>query len=257
MQASGYIKVGGASLEYQWISSKPDAPVLVLLHEGLGCVDMWKGFPQALAKETNLGVLVYSRLGYGRSDASILPRPVSYMHDEASLLDELLALIPGKSFILVGHSDGASIASIYAGNNPQHDIQGLILLAPHFFVEDLSIESIAKIKTLYQKNELRERLKKYHGEWVDDAFWGWNDVWLSDDFKHWNIKEYLPGISVPTLLIQGEDDEYGSKAQLEAAQELITAPVTVRMIPGCGHSPHSQFKEETLSEIIDFVGQLN
>ena len=252
MQASGYLKVGGVSLEYRWIVGKSDAPALVLLHEGLGCVDMWKGFPQALAKETKLGVFVYSRQGYGRSDACNLPRPASYMHDEASLLDELLALIPGKSFILVGHSDGASIASIYAGSNPQHDIQGMILLAPHFFVEDLSIDSIAKVKTLYQKSGLRERLKIYHGEQVDNAFWGWNNVWLSNDFKHWNISEYLPRISAPVLVIQGEDDEYGSEAQVDAAQKLITAPVTVRMILGCGHSPHNQFEEETLSEINRF-----
>lgn len=256
MRASGYIRIGGISLEYQWIASKPDAPVLVLLHEGLGCVDTWKGFPQALAEATNFGVFVYSRQGYGRSDASILPRSVNYMHDETSLLDELLALIPGNSFVLVGHSDGASIASIYAGSNPQHDIEGLILMAPHFFVEDLSIESIAKVKEHYQKNDLKERLTKYHREQVDSAFWGWNDVWLSEDFKHWNIKEYLPRISVPTLLIQGEDDEYGSEAQVETAQKLIAAPLTVRMISGCGHSPHSQFEVETLSEINRFCNGL-
>ncbi|MDH5354244.1 MAG: alpha/beta hydrolase [Gammaproteobacteria bacterium] len=252
MQASGYLKIGSVSLEYQWIASKAEAAALLLLHEGLGCVDMWKEFPQALAKETGLGVFAYSRRGYGRSDTGILPRPASYMHDEARLLDELLALIPAKSFILVGHSDGASIASIYAGSHPQYDIDGLVLLAPHFFVEDLSIESIAKVKKLYQESDLRERLRKYHGEQVDNAFLGWNDVWLSGGFRQWDIKEYLPRILVPTLIIQGEDDEYGSEAQVKVAQELIAAPVTVRMFPNCGHSPHSQSKEETLLEINRF-----
>lgn len=252
MQSSGFIEVDDLSLEYQWISGKPDAPVLVLLHEGLGCVDMWKSFPQALAEETKFGVFVYSRQGYGRSDASILPRQASYMHDEAEVLEKLLTKIKIRNYFLVGHSDGASIASIYAGSDPQNNFQGLVLLAPHFFVEELSIESIAKIKAVYQQGELRERLKKYHGEQVDNAFRGWNDIWLSNDFKQWNIEECLPRISVPTLLIQGEDDEYGSEAQVEAGRNLIKAAVTVRMLANCGHSPQSQAEVETLSEISRF-----
>lgn len=256
MQGSGFIGVDKVSLEYQWIDGKPNAPVLVLLHEGLGCTDMWKGFPQLLAGQTGFGVFVYSRQGYGRSDPCILPRPTSYMHDEAKVLSKVLSKIPGDTFILVGHSDGASIASIYAARNPQVDLQALVLLAPHFFVESLSIDSIATVKKLYRTTELRNRLMKYHGKQVDNAFKGWNDVWLSDDFKSWNITEYLPRISTPTLVIQGEDDEYGSEAQVKVAQEHIAAPVVVRMFVDCGHSPHRQFEKETVSVINDFVERI-
>lgn len=187
MQDYGFIEVDNVSLEYHWIAGKADAPVLVLLHEGLGCVDMWKGFPKLLASNTGLSVFVYSRQGYGRSDACELPRPVSYMHDEAKRLDEVLSLVPGKSFILVGHSDGASIASIYVGSDPEHDIRGLVLMAPHFFVEEVSLQSIEKVKVLYETEDLRERLQKYHPDKIDIAFRGWNDVWLSDAFRDWNI----------------------------------------------------------------------
>ena len=253
MQGSGFIGVDNVSLEYQWIAGKTNAPVLVLLHEGLGCVDMWKGFPKLLANKTGLSVFVYSRQGYGRSDPCVLPRPASYMHDEAQLLNKLLSQIPGKSFIPVGHSDGASIASIYAGSDPEHDIQGLVLMAPHFYVEQISLQSIGKIKVLYETGDLRERLEKYHPDQVDTAFKGWNDVWLSDAFLDWNICEYLPEINVPTLVIQGDSDEYGSIDQMRTAERLINATVTRRLFKNCGHSVHGELESETVEEIVRFL----
>ncbi len=150
MQAEGFIDVQSLSLEHQWIAGKVDSPILVLLHEGLGCVEMWKGFPGSLARLTGYPVFVYSRQGCGRSDSYQLPRPVSYMHDEAELLDQLVESLPGNDFILLDHSDGGSIASIFAGSPHQSRLHGLVLLAAHFFVETISVESIQKVRKLYQ-----------------------------------------------------------------------------------------------------------
>jgi len=253
MQNEGFIEIDGVKLEYSWIAGDPDKPIIVLLHEGLGCIAMWKGFPQALNERTGLGVFVYSRQGYGGSDPCFLPRPVSYMHDEARVLSRALDNLPGETFILVGHSDGASIASIYAGSNPDQELAGLVLIAPHFFVEDLSIESIRQVKDYYDNADLRDRLKKYHGEGVDNAFRGWNDVWLAPEFRNWNIVDYLSKINVPTLVIQGDEDEYGSIAQVNTAQELIAANVKVAMMEDCGHSPHRDSEARTLLTIDEFL----
>lgn len=257
MQEDGFIDVQGLSLEYGWIAGKVEAPILVLLHEGLGCVEMWKSFPRALAELTGYSVFVYSRQGYGRSTTCALPRPVSYMHDEAELLGHLLQRLPGNEFILVGHSDGASIASIFAGSPNSARLHGLVLLAPHFFVENMSVQSIEKVKILYQKTDLRSRLKKYHPQQVDTAFNGWNDVWLSEAFKSWNICEYLPEIKIPTLVIQGDSDEYGSLKQVQTAERLINAQVTTRLFRNCGHSVHKDCEQETVEEIARFLKKLN
>ncbi len=253
MKQQGFIEVDNARLEYQWITGRPDAPVLVLLHEGLGCVFMWKSFPQRLAEKTGLSIFSYSRQGYGLSDHCTLPRAASYMHDEAEVLEKVLTQIPGETFILVGHSDGASIASIYTGSHAESSIQALVLLAPHFFVESKTIESIAQAKSLYATTDLRDRLEKYHGERVDNTFWGWNDVWLSDEFRSWNITEYLPNIEVPTLVIQGASDEYGSTAQITAAEQGINGAVQTCILPDCGHSPHRQLEGETVHAIAGFI----
>ena len=253
MQAKGFIEIDGVNLEYQWIAGKSVSPVIVLLHEGLGCIGMWKDFPPTLADQTGLNVFVYSRQGYGGSDACELPRPVCFMHDEAEVLGKVLERLPGESFILVGHSDGASIASIYAGSNPANRVVSLVLIAPHFFVEPISVDSIQKAKVLYETTDLRDRLKKYHGDRVDNAFRGWNDVWLSPEFRNWNITDYLPQINTPTLVIQGQNDEYGSEAQMTTAQQLIPVDVEVCLLADCGHSPHRQFSGETVDVIKRFL----
>ncbi len=253
MKHQGFIELDNTKLEYHWIAGRPDEPVLVLLHEGLGCVSMWKNFPQRLAEKTGLGVFSYSRQGYGQSDPCALPRTVGYMHDEAVVLEEVLNRIPGETFILIGHSDGASIATIYAGSHAESSVQAMVLLAPHFFVESKSIESIANAKSLYETTDLRNRLEKYHGERVDNAFWGWNNAWLCDEFKSWNITEYLPNIEIPILVIQGQSDEYGSEAQITAAEEGMTGSVQTCLLPDCGHSPHRQFESETVRAIAGFI----
>lgn len=257
MQAEGFIDVRGLSLEYRWLLGADDAPVLILLHEGLGCVEMWKQFPQTLAQLTGYRVFVYSRQGYGRSVGCELPRPVSYMHDEAELLSHLLQRLPGNDFILVGHSDGGSIASIFAGSHSSVILHGLILLAPHFFVETMAVQSIEKVKILFQTTDLRSRLQKYHPQQVDAAFNGWNDVWLSESFRDWNICEYLPEIKIPTLVIQGDRDDYGSEAQMHTAERLIDGPVSTRLFKDCGHSAHQDYEQETAQEIAVFINKLN
>ncbi len=249
----GFIEVDSTRLEYRWIAGRVDGPVLVLLHEGLGCVSMWKSFPQRLSEKTGLSIFSYSRQGYGLSDSYTLPRDVAYMHTEAEVLGKVLSQIPGKTFIAVGHSDGASIASIYAGSHAKSSIQALVLLAPHFFVESKTIESIARAKSLYETTDLRDRLEKYHGERVDNTFWGWNDVWLSDEFESWNITEYLPNIEIPTLVIQGASDEYGSTAQITVAEQGIKGDVQTCLLPHCGHSPHRQLEGETVRAIAGFI----
>ncbi len=253
MMQQGFVELDNVELEYQWIAGRPNAPVLVLLHEGLGCVSMWKSFPQRLAEKTGLGVFSYSRQGYGLSDLCVLPRTVGYMHDEAVVLEQVLTRVPGETFILVGHSDGASIATIYAGSHAKSPVKALVLLAPHFFIESKTIESIANAKTLYETTDLRNRMKKYHGEQIDNAFWGWNDVWLRDEFRSWNITEYLPNIEIPTMVIQGESDEYGSEAQITATEEGMNGVVQTCLLPNCGHSPYRQFESETVSVIAGFI----
>lgn len=256
---TGQLNVAGSSLEYRLLGPSPETtPTIVMLHEGLGSVSMWRDFPDRLAQATGLGVFVYSRKGYGRSSPCELPRPLSYMHDEAlTVLPGVLESIGFRQGILLGHSDGASIAAIYAGGRDDPRVRGLILMAPHFFTEDEGIESIAKIKTEFKTTDLRQRLRKYHGDNVDGAFWGWNDAWLDPDFRRWDIREFLDKIRVPVLIVQGEEDEYGSEKQIDAARARCGALVGAVLLPQCAHSPHRDQPERTLSEILSFVSRVS
>jgi pimeloyl-ACP methyl ester carboxylesterase len=243
------IEVRGKKIEEERLG--PGAgPTLVFLHEGLGSLGLWRGFPRKLAEATGLGAFVYSRAGYGASDPAPLPRPVRYMHDEAELLPEILAAAGIEDPILVGHSDGASIAILYAGaGNPA---RALLLEAPHVFTEEGGLQSIARAREQYEKGGLRERLAKHHRH-VDAAFWGWNGAWLNPEFRKWNLEGSLPRIRAPILVVQGEDDEYGTPKQIEAVQRGAGGRVEVLFLPGCGHSPHRDKEEETLRGMADFV----
>jgi pimeloyl-ACP methyl ester carboxylesterase len=249
------IVVDGRRVEAFLHGPAPDpVPTLVLLHEGLGCVAMWRDFPQKLAARTGYGVLAWSRPGYGKSDPVPLPRPLSYMRDDAfQLLPHVLDQAGIKKTILVGHSDGASIATIYAGGRQDFRVRGLALMAPHFFVEDISIKSIAAAREAYDKGDLRERLKRYHGENVDVAFRGWNDAWLDPGFRNWRIDEYVAHIRVPILIVQGRNDQYGSLAQIELAERDAYSPVETVILDRCGHSPQIDQPEATLEAIAEFV----
>jgi pimeloyl-ACP methyl ester carboxylesterase len=231
-------RAGGHDLEFVRIPARrPDAPELVFLHEGLGSVQLWRGFPAALAAATGCGALVYSRYGNGFSDVLEEPRRPGYMHDEARVvLPELLTVLAIREAVLVGHSDGASIAIVFASEHPDV-VRGLVLEAPHVFVEELSVRSIAAIRTAYESQGLRERMARRHRD-ADRTFYGWNDIWLAPEFRAWNIEEHASRIAAPALLVQGVDDEYGSTAQLDA----IAGPATVRvdraLLGACGHAPH-------------------
>jgi pimeloyl-ACP methyl ester carboxylesterase len=251
---TGFLRIGDADLEYRLIGPQPaDAPVIVMLHEGLGSAGLWGDFPDRLQAATGLGVLAYSRAGYGASTPVKLPRPLDYMHIEA--LDVLPKLLDAAGFrrgLLLGHSDGASIAAIYAGAHQDHRIQGIVLIAPHFIVEDISVASIAEIKTAYETTDLKSKLARWHKD-VDNAFYGWNSAWLDPKFRNWDISEYLAYIRVPVAIVQGADDRYGTIRQIEIAQAECYCPVDVAVLPGAGHQPHREAPEATLDTIADFA----
>jgi len=257
LQNEGFIDISGQRLEYRMIGPRPDrAPTIVMLHEGLGCVGMWNSFPDRLAEATGAGVFVYSRAGYGKSSPVKLPRSLSYMHDEArETLPRLLTEIGFRRGLLLGHSDGASIATIYAGSVQDHRIRGLALIAPHFFVEDLSIRSIEQAKVAYAQTDLREKLARYHSD-VDNTFRGWNDAWLEPRFRAWNTIEELAYIRVPILIVQGEQDQCGTVAQIATAQEECYCPVDVALLPDAKHSPHREAPDETLNAVADFANRI-
>lgn len=227
--------------------AKADAHPFVVLHEGLGSVAMWKDFPAELARVTGRNVFVYSRQGYGKSEPLRGKRTVRYMHDEAlSVLPQLLDQHGIESPVLLGHSDGASIALIHAGNRARA-VSGVVALAPHVFVEDIAVENIAVARTAYLTTSMRERLAQYHDD-VDAAFWGWNDIWLSPAFRSWNIENVLPSIGCPVLAIQGVDDEYGTMEQLDRIER--GAPHVTRVeLQSCRHSPHRDQPAAVLSAI--------
>jgi pimeloyl-ACP methyl ester carboxylesterase len=257
LQPSGMLKVGSAELEYRMIGALPhQAPTLVMLHEGLGSVRQWGDFPDRLATATNAGVFVYSRSGYGQSSLVPLPRPLSYMHDEALVvLPKLFDAIGFRRGILIGHSDGASIATIYAGGVQDHRVRGLSLIAPHFVVEDVSIASIAAAKRAYATTDLREKLARWHKD-VDVAFRGWNEAWLDPEFHKWDISESLAYIRVPVQIVQGEADQYGTLRQIEIAREECYCPVDVTILPGIGHAPQREAPNRTLIALSDFVNRI-
>lgn len=251
---SSLIPAGGHLLECLRLGPPPDlAPTLVFLHEGLGCAAMWRDFPRQLADMTGCGALVYSRAGYGGSEPVTLPRPIRYMHDEATVLGELLDRTAVRDAILIGHSDGGSIALIYAGSAPRPALRSLVLEAPHVFAEPVGLESIAAMTQQYETTNLRERLARHHGANVDVAFRGWNDVWLHPEFRRWNIEEFLPSIKVPTLLLQGADDAYGTLRQIEAIERQVQSTVETHFVPGSGHTPHRDQPELVLELMTEFV----
>ena len=251
------LRVGGHRLEAAWWGPPPgEAPTtLVLLHEGLGCVAMWRDFPARLAARTGCGVLAYSRLGYGGSDPCPLPRPLGYMHDEGrSLLPALLDAAGVRDCVVVGHSDGGSIALIHAGGTPAEPVRGVVTFAAHVFCEELSVRSIAAARDAFESGDLRARLARYHGDNVDCAFWGWNRAWLDPEFMRWNLEEFLPGIRVPVLAIQGRDDEYGTAAQVDAI--VAGCGAEPLFLERCGHSPHRDRPEATLEAVAGFVARV-
>jgi pimeloyl-ACP methyl ester carboxylesterase len=247
------MNIDGINLEVETIGAiAADRPTLVFLHDGIGSVRLWRDFPATVAVATGLPALVYSRRGYGDSDCYPGPRPVDYMHREArDVLPKLLAASGIMRPILIGHSDGASIALIYAGSG-SGPVERLVLLAPHVFVEDVTIAGIGQARDAYRTGDLRARLARYHRD-PDHSFWGWNDIWLSPAFRAWNIEALLPPITVPVLVIQGEDDEYGTQAQCDAIRRGTGGRCTVEILADCRHSPDRDQPAATLDAVVRFI----
>ena len=288
---TGTLQVCGGTLETAWWGPGPtEALTLVLLHEGLGSVALWRDVPARLAAATGCCVFAYSRFGYGNSDTTPLPRPMTYLHDEALVvLPEVLRAAGIERTVLVGHSDGGSIAAIYAGSlslslsswpgssvppmaapaeiggpdEPGHGdckhralhLIGLVTIAAHFIVEELNIVSIRQIKTEYETGPLRQRLTRYHRD-VDAAFRGWNDAWLDPHFQKFDITAFLPNIQVPILALQGADDPYGTDVQLRVMEANVHASITTQLIDGAKHSPHLEATDKTLVTIASFIAAL-
>jgi pimeloyl-ACP methyl ester carboxylesterase len=247
--------------ELDFLRLQPSFPlvsdsVIVMLHEGLGSISLWRDFPQQVAEATGHEVLVYSRYGYGNSEAS--PGfPFSYMHDEGlKFLPELLERLDIKKPILFGHSDGASITLIAAGGS-KIEPKGVIVMAPHVIVEQICFDAITDAQVAYQQTDLKDKLGKHHAD-VDSAFFGWSNAWLSPEFKNWNIEEYLPMISCPILAIQGYEDEYGTMAQIDKIVERSkkAAFVDTLKIENCRHSPHKDQTKIVLDQITHFIKKL-
>ena len=222
-----------------------------------GSLALWRDVPRRLAASTGHGVFAYSRFGYGNSDPTPLPRPMSYMHDEAKLLPAVLRAAGIEAMVLLGHSDGGSIAAIYAGSGPPAApaLLGVVTIAAHFIVEDLNIASIRRIKAKYDTGGLRRRLARYHRD-VETAFRGWNDAWLDPRFRDFDITCLLPNIWVPILALQGSDDPYGSDEQLRVLETNARAPIIIQSVASAGHSPHLEAKHFTLTAITGFVANL-
>lgn len=249
-----FVTCAGHALEYEWLgTAEAGRPTLVFLHEGLGSIRQWRDFPQRLAQATGCRALVYSRYGYGQSDVLREDRAgVDFMHREA--LESLPALLEALALerpILVGHSDGASIALIHAGAG--HAVHALALMAPHVFVEPICVESIRKAAQAFDGTDLAQKLGKYHRD-PAKTFHLWADAWLDPAFLDWNIEEYLPRIDRPLMAIQGEDDEYGTMEQLERLRRGLRGPCELVKLPGCGHSPFRDQPEATLAALTRFIG---
>ncbi len=250
-----FADVAGRRIEYRMLPGDAARATLVFLHEGLGCVALWRDFPDKVAARLGARALVYSRLGYGQSDALSAKRTTRFMHEEA--LDALPALLDQVGVarpLLVGHSDGASIALIHAAAAGR-PVAGLALMAPHVFVEPVSVESIARIRNTYRTSDLKARLARYHAH-VDDAFLGWADTWLLPEFLTWSIEDLLPRVSVPTLVIQGRDDEYGTLTQLDRIQATVRGPTSRLVLDHCGHAPWREQEAAVLDSIVSFAARI-
>jgi pimeloyl-ACP methyl ester carboxylesterase len=254
---TGFLDLPPLRLEYRMIGPRPDAaPTIVMLHEGLGSVALWGDFPDQIAAATGAGVFAYSRAGYGNSSGAKLPRSTSFMTEEAcQVLPRVLDAIGFRRGFLLGHSDGASIATIYAGSVQDHRVRGLVLIAPHFFAEEMGLAEIRRARKSFETGALRERLKPWHAD-VDAAFRSWNEPWLSPDFETWDIIEALGYIRVPILILQGENDQYGTLKQVETAQQECFCPVEPVVLPGVRHIPYRDAPELTVKAVADFLNRL-
>ena len=249
-----HVTVEGLRLEYRDIdATDAKMPTLVLLHEGLGCVAMWRDFPQKLAAATGCRTVVFSRAGYGHSEAYAEPRSPRYMHHEGEvMLPAFLDALGIERPVLVGHSDGGSIALIFAGAFPARPL-GVAVMAPHEFVEDITLAGIRAARRVWESSDWPQKLARYHHD-APRVFSDWNDTWLSPAFRDWNIEAYLPRIACPVLALQGEDDEYATMRQIEVIGEVVPGTEVLKL-PACGHSPQRDQEAAVLSALAAFVSR--
>ena len=255
---TNFLKLGSKKIEIQWHKKgEKNNPTLIFLHEGLGCTRMWKDFPINLSRVTGCPALIFSRFGYGSSDPCPTPWKINFMHKEAKkILPDIIETTGITNYILVGHSDGGSIGIIYAGS-PGHakGLKGLITMAAHVFCEQVTVDCIQKAKINYEYHNLKQGLEKYHGKNTDNAFRGWNDVWLNPEFMNWNIEKYLNNINVPMLAIQGKNDQYGTEKQIESIKTRVKSVETC-LLDNCRHSPHLEQPEKVLKIMSRFIHQI-
>ncbi len=233
-----------------------NCPTIVFLHDSLGCVQLWRDFPKRLAEATQCNILVYDRLGYGKSEP--MPtheRPTNYMELEADILNDLLATLEINNAILFGHSDGGTISLITASKYPAR-IKAIIVEAGHIFVEEITLQGIYEAIDNYKTTNLPERLQKYHSDKVDAIFKAWTETWTSSDYRDWNIEHLLPKITCPLLFIQGEADEYGTLEQVEKTISQVNGKAEKYIIPNIGHTPHKEATEIVLNKVTDYIQQL-
>ena len=255
------ITAAGHRLRARWLrppaESASDAPTLLFLHEGLGSIAQWKGFPAALVAATGLPGLVYERWGFGGSEPLVLPRPRDYLTEEAEVaLPDLLRACGIERPLLIGHSDGGSIALLYAATFPERPV-ACITEAAHVFVEDVTLAGIREADVAWRSTDLPARLARYHGEQAETVFRGWTETWLRDDFRDWRMTERLGAITCPLLVIQGADDQYGTLAQVEAIVDGSAGPATPLIVPDCGHAPHAEQQEVVLQAMAAFIGEVS
>ncbi|XWW48567.1 alpha/beta hydrolase (plasmid) [Fibrella sp. USSR17] len=248
--------INGATLRLSHSTIGNDKPTLIFLHDSLGCIALWRDFPTKLGEATSCNVLVYDRQGYGKSSPfASHERRLDYLENEADVLNELIEQCGINQAILVGHSDGGSIALLAAAKYPS-SILGVITEGAHIFVEDITLAGIQSAVQAYQTTNLKERLQKYHSNKTDAVFWAWAKTWLSDEFKSWNIENFLPQITCPVLVIQGEQDEYGSLEQVQGIVRQVSGHTSQLVIPGIGHTPHKEAQDVLLAHTTSFINQL-
>lgn len=249
------IRINENNLYGEYYKDFENRPTIVFLHDSLGCVELWRDFPKRIATVCQCNVLIYDRLGYGKSDPmQTSVRPVNYLELEAEVLHTIIENLKIENAILFGHSDGGSIALIAASRYPNR-IKMIIVEAAHIFVEEITLKGIREAVAAYQNTNLPERLQKYHGNKTETIFKAWAETWLRSDFRSWNIESLLPQITSPLLFIQGEKDEYGTIDQVEKTINAVSGKSEKYIIPNAGHTPHKEVPEITLDKIVAFIAE--
>jgi len=256
------INIQGKNLFYDLINKEylnSINPILIFLHEGLGCSEQWRDIPKKISETLKLPALVYDRYGYGKSEEIIEERETTFLEYEAKFtLHELFTKLNLQNLkkVLIGHSDGGTIALIYASLYPAH-IQGVITEAAHVFTEKITLEGLKETVQIYKNTDLKNKLAKYHGCKTDNMFYSWTNIWLTEEMKEWNIENLLKGITCQVLAIQGKDDNYGTPAQLKSIKKNVSGNCNLLLIQECGHIPHHQARSIVENEIISFIKKIN